>query len=173
MIRRWWLGIFVMCLLASGLLARQGTLTTTDGRRFQGDIQNAPDGQSVNVTIHGATITVPRDNVESIVYPKDVAEEFNDRLKSLDANDVKGRLDLCRWALEAREYDLATQAALDAQRIDPHEPNAAILLDTIASQRLLDAKLRARGRGPGIGTGRRGVRSNVGERAAEQIHHRG
>ncbi|MGD0464584.1 MAG: hypothetical protein ABSB74_19025 [Tepidisphaeraceae bacterium] len=144
MIRRCWLGVFVICLLASGLLAEQGTLKTTDGRRFQGDIQNAPDGRSVNVTIHGATITVSRDNVESIVYPKDAAEEFNDRFISLDPNDVKGRLDLCRWALQAREYDLATLAAHDAQRLDPHEPDAAILLDTIASQKLLDAKLSAR-----------------------------
>jgi hypothetical protein len=144
MIRRWWLGVFVICLLATGLLAKQGTLKTKDDRRFQGDIQDAPDGQSVNVTIHGATITVSRDDIASITYPKDAAAEFHDRLKALDPNDIKGRLDLCRWALENREYDLATEAAQDAQRIDPHEPNAAILLDTIASERALDAKLSTR-----------------------------
>jgi len=144
MIRQWWLGLFVICLLASALLAKQGTLKTKDGRRFQGDIQNAPDGQSVNVTIRGATITVARDDVDSITYPADAAEEFHNRLKALDPYDVKGRLDLCRWALEAHEYDLATEAALEAQRIDPHEPNAAILLDTIVSQKVLDAKLNSR-----------------------------
>jgi hypothetical protein len=144
MIRRWWLGLFVICLLASGLLAKQGTLQTKDGRRFQGDIQDAPDGQSVNVTIHGATITVSRDDIAQITYPADAAAEFHDRLKSLGQNDIKGRLDLSRWALESREYDLAAEAAQDVQRIDPHEPNAAILLDTIASQKLLDAKLGAR-----------------------------
>jgi hypothetical protein len=148
MIRRWWLGLFVICLLASGLLAKQGTLKTKDGRRFQGDIQNAPDGQSINVTIRGATITIARDDVASITYPKDTAEEFHDRLKALDPNDVKGRLDLCRWALEQHEYDLATEAAQEAQRIDPHEPNAAILLDTIVSQKVLDAKLSSRTAAP-------------------------
>jgi hypothetical protein len=148
MIRRWWLGFVVICLLASGLLAKQGTLKTRDGRRFQGDIQNAPDGQSINVTIRGATITIARDDVASITYPKDTAEEFHDRLKALDPNDVKGRLDLCRWALEAHEYDLATEAAQEAQRIDPHEPNAAILLDTIVSQKVLDAKLSSRAAAP-------------------------
>ncbi len=148
MIRRWWLGFFVavffICLLASGLLARQGTLQTKDGRRMQGDIQDAPDGQSVNVTIHGATVTVSRDDIGQITYPADASAEFHDRLKALAPNDIKGRLDLSRWALESRQYDLAAEAAQDAQRIDPHEPNAAILLDTISSQKLLDAKLGAR-----------------------------
>jgi hypothetical protein len=144
MIRRWWLGVFVVCLLASGLLAKQGTIQTKDGRRFQGDIQNAPDGQSINITIHGATVTLSRDDIQRITYPADASAEFHDRLKALAPDDIKGRLDLSRWALEAREYDLAAEAAQDVQRIDPHEPNAAILLDTISSEKLLDAKFGAR-----------------------------
>jgi hypothetical protein len=141
MIRRWWLGVAAVGLLASGLLAKQGTLTTNDGRQFQGDIQSAPDGKSVNVTIHGATITVGKDDVASIVFPKDAADEFHQRLAGLDPNDIKGRIDLCRRELEERQYGLAQEAARDIQRIDPHDPDAAILLDTIASQRVLDSQL--------------------------------
>ncbi|HEX4054352.1 MAG TPA: hypothetical protein VHX86_08810 [Tepidisphaeraceae bacterium] len=141
MIRRWWLGIAAVCLLTSGLLAKQGTLSTRDGRRIQGDIQRGPDGKSYNVTLHGVTVTVNDDNVASIAYPKDAADEFRRRLASLDPNDIKGRIDLSRWALTQREYDLAADAARDVQRIDPHDPDAAILLDTIASERALDTKL--------------------------------
>jgi hypothetical protein len=152
MIQRWWLGLVLICILASGLLAKQGTLRTRDDRVFQGDIQASPDGQSINVTMHGATITVSRDDVASITYPTSFAQDFHDRLKLLGPNDVKGRLDLCRWALEQHQYDLATEAAQEVQRIDPHEPNAAILLDTIASQRLLDARLNARAAATGPST---------------------
>ncbi|HEY1922486.1 MAG TPA: hypothetical protein VGG44_06945 [Tepidisphaeraceae bacterium] len=144
MIRRCWLGIFVICLLASGLVAKQGILQTKDGRRLMGDIQDAPDGQSVNITIHGATVSVSHDDIAQITYPADAAADFHQRLKALDPTDIKGRLDLSRWALESHEYDLAAEAAQDVQRIDPHEPNAAILLDTITSQKALDAKLSAR-----------------------------
>jgi hypothetical protein len=143
MIRRWWLGALVICLLTSGLLARQGILKTNDGRVIQGDIQTAPDGQSVNVTIKGATVTIPRDTVASITYPANAADAFQQRLSSLDKDDIKGRIDLCRWELRAHEYDLATEAAKDIQRINPHDPDAAILLDTIDSQKALDAKLTA------------------------------
>lgn len=141
MIRWWWLGIAAVCLLASGLLAKQGTLSTKDGRQITGDVQKAPDGKSYNVTLHGVTVTVAGDNIVSIVYPRDAADEFQQRLASLDPNDIKGRIDLSRWALTQREYDLAADAARDVQRIDPHDPDAAILLDTIASERALDTKL--------------------------------
>ena len=68
MIRRWWLGAFVIALLASGLFARQGVLTTKDGQVLSGDIQDGPDGTSVNITLHGATLSVSRDNVAAINY---------------------------------------------------------------------------------------------------------
>ncbi len=143
MIRRWWLGAAAVGLLASALLAKQGTLTTTDGRQLQGDIQKAPDGKSYDVTLHGVTVTIGANTIASIAYPTDAADEFRQRLTRLDPNDIKGRIDLCRWELEQRNYDLATEAARDVQGIDPHDPDAAILLDTIAGERALDTKLTA------------------------------
>jgi len=140
MVRRWWLGALAICLLASALPARQGTLSTTDGRVMQGDIQTSPDGKTVNVTIYGSTLTLDRSNVVSIDYPGDAAGDFQKRLGALDPNDVTGRLDLSRSELNARQYDLAAQAAKDAERLDPHNPDAAILLDTIQGERALDAK---------------------------------
>ena len=145
MIRRWWLGAFVIGLLASGLLARQGILTTKDGRVLSGDIQDGPDGKSVNITLHGATFTISRDNVAAINYPADAQNDYQKRLSALDPEDIKGRIDLSRFELAAREYDLAVDAAKDAERLDPHDPDAVILLDTIQSQRNLDAKIATAG----------------------------
>ena len=141
MIRRWWLGAFVIALLASGLLARQGVLTTKDGHVLSGDIQDGPDGNSVNITLHGATLTVPRENVAAINYPDDAENDYHQRLSALDPDDITGRIDLCRFELSARQYDLAADAAKDAERLDPHNPEAVILLDTIQSQRNLDSKI--------------------------------
>ena len=129
--------IFVVGIAASTLLARQGILVTNDGRTLEGDIQEAANGQSINVTVHGATATLDRNNVNSISYSDDAAGDFQKRLKGLDADDVKGRLDLSRMELSAKQYDLATEAAKDAERVDPHNPDAAILLDTIKSERNL------------------------------------
>ncbi|MGD0139529.1 MAG: hypothetical protein ABSD28_11675 [Tepidisphaeraceae bacterium] len=140
MIRRWWLGALAICLLASALLARQGILSTTDGRVMQGDIQTSPDGKTINVTMYGSTLTLDRGSVASIDYPGDAAGDFQKGLGELDPNDVKGRLDLSRSELNARQYDLAAEAAKDAERLDPHNPEAAILLDTIQGERALDAK---------------------------------
>ncbi|MGD0387885.1 MAG: hypothetical protein ABSC42_02925 [Tepidisphaeraceae bacterium] len=140
MIRRWWLGVLVICLPVSVLLARQGILSTTDGRVMQGDIQTSPDGQSVNITMYGSTVTLDRSSVASINYPEEAAGDFQKRLSALDPNDVKGRIDLSRSELNAQQYDLAAAAAKDAERLDPHNPDAAILLDTIQGERALQAK---------------------------------
>jgi hypothetical protein len=141
MIGRWWLGALVIALLASGLLARQGVLTTKDGRILNGDIQDGPDGTSVNITLHGATLSVSKDNVAAINYPDDAENDYHQRLSALDPDDITGRINLCRFELSARQYDLAVAAAKDAERLDPHNPEAVILLDTIQSQRNLDSKI--------------------------------
>jgi hypothetical protein len=140
MFGRCWLGALAICLLASALLARQGILSTTDGRIMQGDIQTSADGKSVNISSHGSTLTLDRSSVASIDYPDDAAGDFQKRLGALDPNDIKGRIDLSRSELNARQYDLAAEAAKDAERLDPHNPDAAILLDTIQGERALDAK---------------------------------
>jgi hypothetical protein len=124
-------------LSTSSLLARQGTLSTNDGRVMQGDIEESSDGQSVNITIHGATVTLDRASVSSISYSDDPTADFQKRLKALDPTDITGRLQLSRMELDAKQYDLAADAAKDVQHLDPHNPDAAILLDTIQSQRNL------------------------------------
>jgi hypothetical protein len=141
MIRRWWLGAFVIGLLASGLLARQGVLTTKDGRVLSGDIEDGPDGNSVDITFHGATLNISKDNVAAINYPADAQNDYHQRLSALDPDDITGRIDLSRFELSARQYDLAADAAKDAERLDPHNPDAVMLLDTIQSQRDLDSKI--------------------------------
>jgi hypothetical protein len=131
----------VIGLLAPGLLARQGILTTTDGRSLSGDIQAAPDGTSVTITLHGVTLTVSRDIVAAINFPADAQSDFKQRMSALDPNDIKGRIDLSRFELAAGQYDLAAQAARGAEQLDPHNPDVAILLDTIQTQRDLDSKV--------------------------------
>jgi hypothetical protein len=139
-IRMWWLGAFVIASLASALFARQGVLTTRDGQILTGDIEAGPDGKSVNITVHGATLSISKDIVTEIDYADQAQNDFSQKLAALDPDDITGRLRLSRFELAARQYDLAATAAKDAERIDPHNPDAVILLDTIQSQRLLDEK---------------------------------
>lgn len=136
---------YLLCLFFPGiLLARQGTIITTDGRTLAGDILEAPDGQSVNITFSGSTATIAKSDVASIRYPADAYADFKQRLGALGPDDIKGRLDLSRAELDVRQFDLAIDAARDAERLDPHNPDAVILLDTIQSERALDAKASTR-----------------------------
>ena len=141
MFRWWWLGGVVAILAGvSVLLAREGIVNTTDGRTLRGDIQQNPDG-TTNISFRGGTVTLDAGNVASIVYADDARADFNDRLKKLDPNDITGRIELGRMELRAGQFDLATTAAEDAQRLDPHNPDAAILLDTIQAEQTLNVRM--------------------------------
>jgi len=112
----------------------------SDGRVMVGDVQPSPDGKSINLTLHGVTMTVDRSLISAINYPADAQADYRQRLAALDPNDIKGRIDLSRLELNDRQYDLATDAAREAEKLDPHNPDAVILLDTIQSQRALDTR---------------------------------
>lgn len=140
MFRWWWLGGFVVLIGVSALLARQGVVNTNDGRIIRGDIQKNPDG-TTNVTFRGSTLTLDPANISSIIYADDATADFNTRLSQLDPNDITGRIDLGRLELRAGQFDLAIRAAQDAQRLDPHNPDAAILLDTIQAERMLNGRM--------------------------------
>jgi hypothetical protein len=140
MFRWWWLGGVAILAGVSVLLARQGVVNTTDGRILRGDIQQNPDG-TTNVGFRGGTVTLDAGNVASIVYADDARADFDDRLKKLDPNDITGRIELGRMELSAGQYELATSAAEDAQRLDPHNPDAAILLDTIQAEQTLNVRM--------------------------------
>jgi len=155
MIRRWWLGAAMVCLLASALFARQGTVKTTDGRTIQGDVDdNSPDGQTVSIAMHGATITLPRQDVLSIDYSLDqnpgIDPNFQQKLNTLDSTDVAGRIALGQEALRAGNYDEATAAAHDALRLDPNDPDATALLNTIAIEKALTVKQNAAANQPAV-----------------------
>ncbi len=118
----------------------EGIVNTTDGRTLRGDIQQNPDG-TTNVSFRGGTLTLDAGNVASIVYADDARADFDDRLKKLDPNDITGRIELGRMELSAGQYELATSAAEEAQRLDPHNPDAAILLDTIQAEQTLNVRM--------------------------------
>ena len=69
-----------------------GVLTTTDGKKLEGDITEHNDQYVVN--IHGVETTFARSDVTNINYTDDYAKEFADRLSKLSATDVPGRIAL-------------------------------------------------------------------------------
>ena len=148
MIRRWLFGAALVVGLASVLLANQGVVKTQDGRTLEGNVdESAGPDADVTITIHGVTITLPRSDIASIDYPKDVTQEFNEKLAKLERNDVKGRLDLARWALARQQFALARRAAGAAQKLAPNDPDIQTLQDTIQAQERMAAR---RGSGTAI-----------------------
>jgi hypothetical protein len=127
----------ILLICCSILLARQGVVRTDDGRTIEGDIDDSPNSDTVTVSIGNAQVAVERSDILSIEYGDTVAKQFAQRLAELPSTDIRSRLELARWALDKQQYDLARQAADQAMRIDPGNPDAQTLLDTIQAQQNL------------------------------------
>ncbi len=132
MTRRLMLGAMVLQLGAAILLAKPGVVVTKDGQRLEGEITEKTDAVVVN--IRGIDTSVSRDNVTSINYAEPFQKEYQDRLAKLDAKDVKGRIDLARWAFDQKQYAAAREACEAALAIDPNNRDAVDLENLIRSQ---------------------------------------
>src|SRR5947207_30068 len=98
--------LFLLITFSSGwLLAKQGVVTTRDGQRVEGDINEKAD--EVVVTSHGVNTVIARDNIASLQYSEAFEKQFQDRLAKLDPKDVNGRIELARWALSQQQYNAA------------------------------------------------------------------
>src|SRR6266576_5651771 len=105
-------------LLTTIAFARQGVIHTRDGRTIEGDITERDD--SVTVSIRGIETTINRTDIDTLNYEQDIEKEYQARLAKLDKSDVKGRLQLARWAFDHHNYPLARDAANKALEVDPN-----------------------------------------------------
>src|SRR5947208_8262687 len=97
MVLRSWAAVCGGVLIATTMvMARQGVIHTRDGRTIEGDITEKED--AVTVSERGIEASINRADIDSISYDQDVEKEYQQRLAKLDKNDVKGRLQLARWA---------------------------------------------------------------------------
>ncbi len=77
--------------------AEADTVTLTSGRILE-DVQVKDEGDKILITkADGSSVAYPRSMIKEIKHVKLPAEVLLDRWKTLDAKDVKGRLDLARW----------------------------------------------------------------------------
>src|SRR3982750_31032 len=115
--RRWQIGgtlaagviATLLLLFAVGTAgAKTGVVTTKDGQRIEGDVTETD--QEVVVDIHGVKTHITRDNLATLVYSESFEKQFQDRLNALDPGDVRGRLDLAKWAIDQKQYDAARTA---------------------------------------------------------------
>ncbi len=142
MLRRWLVSGVMVGMLASGLLAKPGIVHTKDGASFQGDITE--DAKYVKIVIGKIQTQVDKRNVAKIEYTASLEDQLAEREKKLAPNDVKGRIELGKWASENQRPDLAVLVLQDATKIDPANRDAALALDTAQSQVELDARQSSR-----------------------------
>lgn len=135
MLRWWFLTGALVLFYCSILLARQGVVQTNDGRTIEGDITDDFNSDTVAIRIGASEVDVLRSDILSIEYGDDITKQFNLRLSQLPATDIRSRLELSRWALDKKQFDLARRAAYEVLRIDPGNEDAVMLLHTIQGQR--------------------------------------
>lgn len=132
--RRWLVGGVVVGLLATSVWAKPGSVRTKDGTVYSGEITE--DAKFVTIKDHGVSTTIDKRNVlaDGILYTATLDEQFNERRLKLAPSDVKGRLELARWATQSQRSDLAVKALEEAVKIDPANREAALQLDTAIRQ---------------------------------------
>jgi hypothetical protein len=135
-LNRWMAGTLGFVLLASTAAGREGIVKTRDGRSISGDITETDDGVSINA--RGVVLNLTASQIAGVEYPESIDVQYQERLGKLAADDVKGRLDLARWAFEQQEYTLSRDAAQQALDIDANSTEAVTMLNTIRVQMRLE-----------------------------------
>lgn len=134
MMRQWWACVVILGCFAAWLFAAPGVVITQDGRRYQGEVTDDPDQETVSVSIRGIETIIDRRDIQSIEYPQNAEQQFRDRLAKLEPGDYQGRIDLARWAFDNKHYDLAREALGSALQIDPNSAEAIDFLATVRRQ---------------------------------------
>jgi len=127
----------LIVLLGSALWAKPGTVTTNDGKAFTGDVTE--DDKFVYIKTSDGPVKLNKANAK-IVYEETVDDQYAARHLKLDAKDVKGRIELAKWASDKNRSDLAVKVLTEARQIDPMNKEAAKALDLASEQYDLDRK---------------------------------
>jgi hypothetical protein len=140
--------VLVASLISSATLATPGIVKTKSGAIYSGDIEER--GNQITVTIRGVITRLPKSDVESIEYQQGtIDEQIESRRAKLAADDVNGRLEIARLALENHMFDKALELALEAVQIEPENNDAIAMRQTIRLQR---QQYQSAQRNPGRGT---------------------
>ena len=118
--------------------AKPGVVTARDGTPYTGDVTE--DERYVYINAPGGRIQLDRRNVSKIDYAADVQTEYDARHAKLGAKDVKGRVELAKYASEHSRSDLALAALEEARQIDPANRDVALSTETVQRQMDLDRK---------------------------------
>lgn len=134
---QWIVGVCVVALLGSVVLARQGMVVTQDGQRYTGDVvEQATTVNIVQPDPKGGkrTVTINKGNIKDIVYADQVAEQVKQGVAKLDRRDVNGRISLAKFAMDNGAYESARDVLEDALKIEPDNTQAKDLLQSVDAQ---------------------------------------
>jgi hypothetical protein len=168
--------VLLLCgLSAANVFAKPGVIKTTDGQTYSGEIDESNPETITVISAAKIPTAVPRNRIKTIEYSADFEKKFRDRLSKLDPKDVPNRMKLAREAYDNRQYVLARDAAEQARQIDPNNPEAADLVNSINSQIRLERSQQQQppggapgGRGDTTGGGGAGAISGGGEATTTQ-----
>jgi len=145
MLRSWMLGGVFAAVLASASASWGGIVLTRDGRTIEGEVSE--QGDQVIIDRHGMRVVLDRTEVKSISNSGSVLEEYTRRHEKLSPGDIRGRIELARWLLEKKEYDLAREVLAEARRFSMRNADVIAMQQSVDRQQELD-ELQARKKGP-------------------------
>ena len=134
---QWIVGVCVVAMLGSVVLARQGMVVTQDGQRYTGDV--VEQATSVNIVQPDPkggkrTVTINKGNIKDIVYADQVAEQVKKSVAKLGRRDADGRVSLAEFARDNGAYDVARDVLEEALKIEPDNKRAKDDLESVDAQ---------------------------------------
>jgi hypothetical protein len=131
-------------MLATDALARRAVVTTTDGRKIEGELLSEDD-QGVTLEISGIKLPIPRDQIQDVQYKASVEEEYKARRARLADNDLSGRYDLAFWLYnDMKAYELALRELEDLAKQFPNEERVGLLTRAVQRQLAIQQEQRDR-----------------------------
>jgi hypothetical protein len=114
--------LFVLVsLLVPGGPVLADTLVLKDGREFEGKLVSESGGV-VKFKTAGGVLSFPREQIDRVEQGATPADEFKERLKKLDANDIEGRLALARWCREEKLFSQRKKLLAEILKLCPDHP---------------------------------------------------
>ena len=130
------LATLTLLTLITASLAKVGVVKTRSGQTLEGEVTEKAD--EIIIKIKGVETHVQRADVESLVYPEPFDKQFADRMAKLDQKDVRGRIDLAKWAFDRHEYERTRDALDSALLIDPNNREATEMQSLVRGQMRLE-----------------------------------
>ncbi len=128
---------WAVVMVSSGI-SQTKKVTLKNGSVIVGQVKEIEDGYEFSREEGGLTITIAKDQVDTIEDVKSLEGQYEDKLKQLKdekrQDDPEARYELALWAYNNEKLEIARKNLKETLRLDPRHEKAKLLLRVVESK---------------------------------------